>query len=136
LKNKKQTRDKKKKRMGLGKKILLIVLFTIIACGSVLGYNVYKNGGGLKGFLATAMGHNQDTVKTLPKMYCLLLGQSETLTDTIIIAEYDPQEQQASILSIPRDTYVGTNKNTANGNHKINAAYAIGRSRKNFKRSK
>ena len=106
LKNKKQTRDKKRKKRGFGRKFALIILFVILVSGAVLGYNVYKNGGGLKGFLATAMGHNQDTVKTLPKVYCLLLGKSEDLTDTIMVAEYDPQEQQASILSIPRDTII------------------------------
>ena len=104
---------------------MLLLLFVLLIGGAVFGYKVYQNGGGLKGFLATAIGHDQNTVKNLPKIYCLLLGQSETLTDTIMIAEYDPQMQQASILSIPRDTFIGDNKNTANGNHKINAIYSI-----------
>ncbi|MFQ8988798.1 MAG: LCP family protein, partial [Intestinibacter sp.] len=57
-------------------------------------------------------------------MYCLLLGQSEELTDTIMIAEYDPQLQQASILSIPRDTFIGDNEATATPSQKINAVYS------------
>ena len=78
----------------------------LLVLGIFVGYKIWKNGGGLKGLLATAVGHDSNTVKDLPKIYCLLLGQSEGLTDTIMIAEYDPKEQQASILSIPRDTSI------------------------------
>lgn len=126
MKDKRQMKDKKKKRRGIGRKIFLILLFILLIAGGVFGYKVWQNGGGLKGFLATAIGHDADTVKNLPKMYCLLLGQSETLTDTIMVAEYDPQAQQASILSIPRDTFIGDSKATANANHKINAVYSYG----------
>ncbi len=123
MKKEKQT---KKKKRGIGKKILLILLLLLLIVGGIFAYKVYKNGGGLKGILATAVGHNQETVKNLPKIYCLLLGQSENLTDTIMIAEYDPQKQQASILSIPRDTFVGDNKETASPSEKINAVYQYG----------
>lgn len=43
-----------------------------------------------------------------------------------MIAEYDPQKQQASILSIPRDTFIGDNKETATPSEKINAVYQFG----------
>ncbi len=119
-------KDKKKKKRKTGKKIILVLLFILLITGAVFGYKVYQNGGGLKGFLATAIGHNQETVKTLPKIYCLLLGQSQNLTDTLIIAEYDPQTQQASMLSIPRDTFIGDNKNRASAWDKINAVYQTG----------
>ena len=124
LKEKKQT-NKKKKR-GIGRIILLILLLLLLTVGGVFAYKVHKNGGGLKGILATAIGHDQETVKTLPKIYCLLLGQSENLTDTIMIAEYDPQKQQASMLSIPRDTFIGYDKSKATGWDKINAVYQTG----------
>ena len=117
---------KKKKKSGIGKKIALVIIFVILIAGTIFAYKVYQNGGGLKGFLATAIGHNQETLKNLPKIYCLLLGQSEELTDTIMIAEYDPQLQQASILSIPRDTFIGDNEATATPSQKINAVYSIG----------
>ena len=32
------------------------------------------------------------------------------LTDTIMIASYNPNTQTANILSIPRDTFIGKNK--------------------------
>ena len=124
MNKKKKTINKNKK--GIGKKIALVVILIILIFALIIGYRVYENGGGLKGFLATAVGHNSDTVKNLPKIYCLLLGQSENLTDTIMIAEYDPQEQQASILSIPRDTFIGYDTSRATAWDKINAVYQTG----------
>ncbi len=121
-----------KKNKGIGKIILLVLivlLIILIVVGGVFAYKVYKNGGGLKGILATAIGHDQETVKSLPKIYTVLLGQSEGLTDTIMVAEYDPQKQQASILSIPRDTFIGDNKETATTSDKINSVYQYGADR-------
>ena len=118
--------EKKVKKKGIGKKIALVIILVILVFACVIAYRVHENGGGLKGFLATAVGHNSETVKELPKIYCVLLGQSENLTDTIMIAEYDPQEQQASILSIPRDTFIGYDKTKATAWDKINAVYQTG----------
>ena len=115
-----------KKKKGIGKKILLVLILLLLVVGGIFAYKVYKNGGGLKGILATAIGHDQETIKNLPKIYCVLLGQSQNLTDTIMVAEYDPQKQQASILSIPRDTFIGNNKATASPSEKINAVYQYG----------
>ena len=119
-------KSKKKKKRGVGKRIFLFILLILLVVGGFVGYRIHKNGGGLKGLLATAVGHDENTLKNLPKIYCVLLGQSETLTDTIMIAEYDPKEQQASILSIPRDTFIGINKANAGGFDKINAIYQTG----------
>ena len=46
------------------------------------------------------------------------------LTDTIMVCSYNPKTQRASMLSIPRDTYVGKNKLRADGYDKINAVYS------------
>lgn len=119
-------KQKTKKKKKVWKKILLTLFLLLIIVVVIFAYKVHKNGGGLKGILATAVGHNQETIKNLDKIYCLLLGQSENLTDTIMIAEYDPQKQQASILSIPRDTFIGDNKETATTSEKINAVYQFG----------
>ncbi len=116
----------KKKKNKIWKWVLLVLVILLIVVGGTFAYKVHKNGGGLKGILATAVGHDQETIKTLPKIYCVLLGQSQNLTDTIMVAEYDPQKQQASILSIPRDTFIGDNKATATPWEKINAVYQTG----------
>lgn len=119
-------KSKRRKKRGVGKRIFLFILLILLVVGGFIGYRIHKNGGGLKGLLATAVGHDENTLKNLPKIYCVLLGQSENLTDTIMIAEYDPKEQQASILSIPRDTFIGYNKANAGGMDKINAVYQTG----------
>ena len=46
------------------------------------------------------------------------------LTDTIMVCSYNPKTQKASMLSIPRDTFIGKNKLKASGYDKINAVYA------------
>ena len=120
------TEKKKKKKHKVLIIILVIILIVAIGIGTWFGYKVYSNGDGefnMKGVLATIVGHDKNTLKKLPKIYCLVTGQSQNLTDTIMVCSYDPKTQSASILSIPRDTYVGTNKNTANSYNKINALY-------------
>ena len=113
----------KKKKKGIGKKILLIIIFILLAIGVIFGYKVYKNGGGTKGLLMTAIGHDKDTVLSLDKMYCLILGKSQNLTDTLILASYDPKDQSAAMLSIPRDTFIGDYKSSATAWDKINSVY-------------
>ncbi|MCL2360581.1 MAG: LCP family protein [Defluviitaleaceae bacterium] len=54
----------------------------------------------------------------------LVIGYDDGLnTDTIMVAAFDAAEQQAYIISIPRDTQVDVQR----GIRKINAAYAAGR---------
>ena len=67
--------NNKKKKSGVGKKIAIIIILILLVIAIIFGYRIYKNGGGLKGFLATAVGHDENTVKNLPKLYCLLLGK-------------------------------------------------------------
>ncbi len=122
---KKETKTKeKKKKGGKGKIIFLIILLILLALGGVFAYKVHKNGGGLQGMLATTLGHDEKTLEKLPKMYCLILGKSEGLTDTIMLGSYDPKTQEAALLSIPRDTFVGDSKSTAKAGDKINATYS------------
>ena len=45
------------------------------------------------------------------------------MTDTIMIGKYNPKTQQAYLLSVPRDTFVGRSKVYANSYDKINALY-------------
>ena len=105
---KKGTTNKKK----VWKKVLLIMLFIILIAGSVFAYKVYKNGGGMSGMLATVVGHDENTKKKLGEFKCLILGistdqENVDLTDTIMVASYNPNTQKATLLSIPRDTYTG-----------------------------
>lgn len=69
-----------------------------------------------------------EEINNLKSINILVLGVSEDidtqLTDTIILCSYNPQAQSAAMLSIPRDTFIGKNKNTAKGSDKINSLYS------------
>ncbi len=125
MKNSKKTKEKKRKG-GKVKKVLLVLLVILLIAGGVFAYKVHMNGGGLAGMLATTLGHDRTTVEKLPKMYCLILGKSQNLTDTLILASYDPKTQEASMLSIPRDTFIGESESRATAWDKINAVYQTG----------
>lgn len=124
---KKQEKKKVKKRFRILKVFLSIILILILSIGGFVLYSGYKNGWGLSNMIATFVGHDQDTLKNLDELRVLLLGVSTdttaVLTDTIMVASYNPKTQKASLLSIPRDTYVGKNEATANSYNKINALY-------------
>ena len=123
----KQKTNKRKKKVW--KKVLLIILLLLLVAGGVFAYKVHKNGGGLTGILATAVGHDEDTKKHLEEFKCLVLGistdeEGALLTDTIMVASYNPNTQKATLLSIPRDTYTGTNPAKATAYQKINSVYS------------
>lgn len=122
-KNKAKAKVKNKSKKKIVLKILLLVLIALIIYAGVITYKAIKMGGGLQGFVAATMGHDENTVKNMPKITCLLIGQSQNLTDTIIVASYNPQTQEAVMMSIPRDTFVGKDKSKATAMNKINALY-------------
>ena len=121
--------NRKKKKMKMWKKVLLVILLILAISIGEFAYKSHKNGGGLSGMLATAVGHNEQTKKNLGEFKCLILGISTDqdgvdLTDTIMVASYNPNTQKASLLSIPRDTYTGKNPAKATAYEKINALYS------------
>ena len=125
--NKKRPQNKKRKKIW--KKVLLVILIVLLIGIGYFIYKTNKNGGGLSGMLATVVGHDENTKKDLPEIKVLLLGVSNgieaKLSDTIMVASYNPNTQKASLLSIPRDTYTGTNIKRATASQKINAIYSI-----------
>ena len=131
-KSSKNTKKKPKKKMKMWKKILLVILLILLIAGGVFAYRVHRNGGGLSGMLATVVGHDEETRKSLGELQVLLMGVSTdqegvALTDTIIVASYNPNTQKAVLLSIPRDSFTGTNTKRAVASDKINAIYNITR---------
>lgn len=126
-----------KKKHGFLGKFFGFLCIVLLIVGGWFAYQTFENGGGLSGALATLAGHNSKTVENLDKIEVLIMGESGAeanykLADTIMIASYDPKTQQASLLSIPRDTYVGNkNRKTAKQNYlasyKINAVYQNGK---------
>lgn len=118
---------KPKKKSGILKKIFIFLLIVLIAIVGFIVYKVQANVGGLQGLLLTVVGHDQETVEELDPIQVLMMGVSTDnggkLTDTIMVASYDPKTQSASLLSIPRDTFVGKSESTASAYDKINALY-------------
>lgn len=119
----------KKKKMKTWKKVILIILLILTISVGVFAYKSHRNGGGLTGMLATVAGHDEQTKKNLGEFKCLILGISTDqdgvdLTDTIMVASYNPNTQKATLLSIPRDTYTGKNSAKATAYEKINALYS------------
>ena len=116
-------KQKKKKKKHIGRRILFLILIILIAIGGFLGYKTIKNGGGAKGFVAAMLGEDTSKLEELDPVNVLLIGKSQEMTDTIIVCSYDPKTQNAAMLSIPRDTFIGKNKNKATGSDKINSVY-------------
>lgn len=140
MSNKNNTKDnknkkRKKKSRKLMKSVLMILVIAIVSVCGFIGYKIQKNGGGLSGLLATVLGESSETLENLEPIQVLIMGISGVddykLADSIMIASYNPKDQTASLMSIPRDTYVGTrNRKTATQNYlasyKINTVFRSG----------
>ena len=127
----KKQRRKKSLAWKIFKITMILLLISALVFAGFFTYRVMRNGGGLQGFIAAAVGHDENTLKDLDKIYFLVIGisgceEDYKLADTIMLCSYDPKVQKASILSIPRDTYVGKNKQKASASYKINAMYRNG----------
>jgi len=118
-------KKKKKKNRHIGRKIFLFLLIIIAIAGGIFAKKVYDLNGN---WLAALLGHDKNTRKNLEKLYILVMGESTGMSDTIIVCSYDPKNQEASMLSIPRDTYIGKNKSRATTSDKINSIYNSGKS--------
>ena len=124
----KQAKDKKPKKEKKPKKalkiVLSILLILFLIMGTVFGTYLYKAGGSFTGAVMNLM---KDTIADKDPIFVLIMGVSEDisaeLTDTIMLAGFNPETNQAFLLSIPRDTFVGSNEATAGGFDKINALY-------------
>ena len=129
---KKYIEDKPKtKKKWSKKKILRIVLISIVSIiaiiGILFGTYVYKADGNIAN---AALNMAADVLGEEDPIFVLILGVSEDisaqLTDTIILAGYNPDSQKAFMLSIPRDTFIGKSEASAGGYDKINALYQKG----------
>lgn len=124
-----RTKRKKKKNKKRKNTILLIILIILLVLIIRIAYKFIKgmnhNGWTIGGLVATMLGHDENTLANLSRINILLIGQSQNLTDTLLVCSYDPKTQDAVLLSIPRDTFVGKNKQSASAFNKINSIYQI-----------
>lgn len=117
-----KTRQRKQIYVIITAITLLMIMIVGLFCGRLV-----KNGLTLRGMLMTSIGQQEEDIQNLEPLYCLVMGISEDisteLTDTIMLCAYFPQEQKVSILSIPRDTFIGDDKDNTTSYDKINALY-------------
>ena len=116
--------------------LLIFILIIILIAAVFLGYLGFRYDwnpkkmlkGGAKEVALIITGQTEEDVANLDPIYCLVMGVSTDegllLTDTLIVCAYYPRTQQASMMSIPRDTFVGRSEATATSGDKINAVYA------------
>lgn len=113
----------KRKNKKIRKKILTIFLFVIVILATLFIIRMNENGWTYGGFLATILGHNSKTAEKLGTVYIVVTGESQNLTDSIMVCAYNPKSNKATIMSIPRDTYTGSNQSKAAASDKINTLY-------------
>lgn len=113
----------KRKNKKIRKKILTIFIFVIIILATLFIIRMNENGWTYGGFLATILGHNSKTAEKLGTVYIVVTGESQNLTDSIMVCAYNPRSNKATIMSIPRDTYTGSNQSKAAASDKINTLY-------------
>lgn len=120
----KKTQPKKKKMKKNGfKKILVVIAFIFVILMTIFIIKMNDNGWTYGGLLATILGHNSNTKNQLDTIYVVLTGESQNLTDTIMICAFSPKKNKIVMMSVPRDTYTGKNKNKATASDKINTLY-------------
>ena len=124
-KERKNNRKSRRKRRNFGRKIFFLFLVICIFAGVIFAKKVNDLGGN---WLAVLMGHNKETLKNLDTIQVLLMGESTGMSDTIIVASYNPKTQAVSMLSIPRDTYVTNGNYKYSVYNKINSVYESGKS--------
>ncbi|MBP3707270.1 MAG: LCP family protein [Clostridia bacterium] len=121
---KKREPTKKKKMNKVLKTILIILIVALITCCTIFGTYVYRAGGNFSEAFKSLV---KDVVGDQDPIFVLVLGVSEDisaeLTDTIMLVGYNPDNNQAFVLSIPRDTFIGQSEAKAGGYDKINALY-------------
>jgi len=132
-----KSNNRNRKKNNIGRKILAILLLVVLG---ILGYIFFQYNQGVKiaeenGDVAQADPEEKheefngaDIKNTLGKVNVLLLGidtrgEEKARTDTIMIAQYDPKNETAKLVSLMRDIYVEI---PGYQNYKINTAYFLG----------
>ena len=123
IKKNEQKQENKKKKNILLRFIFLTIFVVLVIFAARFYIQIYENGGGFKGIIKTTLGLNKK--ENLGTIYTLVLGTNEDNTDTIMIAGYNPKTNEASILSIPRDTFIGSNIKNGGSRDKINSLYRL-----------
>lgn len=103
---------------------VVLVILSITAIGGVAAVcyenwekDLSEQDSNLAQFLS---GNKKEEKVPEPNITCLVMGRNQSLTDFILLAQYNPNTREVSMLSIPRDTFVGS----GSPDGKINSIYA------------
>ncbi len=134
-KRKHRPKTKRSPLRRVGRVFAIFLVLAVLGVGGYAGFaylkvrQVFKGGGG-----AAALEENVDPVKLKGegdgRINILMLGiggeghEGAYLTDTIIIASVDPVQNEAALLSVPRDLWV---KREDGSSGKINEVFAYAR---------
>ncbi|MBP3952330.1 LCP family protein [Bacillus suaedae] len=130
-------KDYKKSKSKVRRRLLKILLFLLLILGCLVGYIIFQYNEGRQAGESAVKSEkvkepedfNGAVVNELGKVNILLLGvdaredDEPARTDTIMVAQYDPQANTAKLVSFMRDTYVEI---PGYRNYKINTAYFLG----------
>ena len=92
------------------KSLGILLLFFIIMFDCIFLIELKKSGGNITKATVGVLKNVANNVTKSEPIYVLLLGQNsdlgQKLTDTIMCLGYNPEEQKAFMVSIPRDTCI------------------------------
>lgn len=117
-------KGKKKKKLHIGRIIFLIIIIVCAIVGIIFAKRLHDLDGN---WMAVLLGHDKETVKNIGTLQILIMGESTGMSDTIIVCSYNPETQNVSMLSIPRDTYVVNENYKYSAYNKINSLYSGGK---------
>lgn len=115
------------KLKGFAKGVFVVLVFAIMmvlgGASAVYYENFEKNlseeNSKLAQFLSGNSSNNAEQKVLEPNFTCLFMGRNAHLTDFMMLGQYNPNTREVSLMSIPRDTYVGN----ASVDGKINSIY-------------
>ncbi|MFC1495836.1 LCP family protein [Candidatus Margulisiibacteriota bacterium] len=123
----KEKKDKKKKKSGFGNKFrwgIIFVLIGFLSFSVFLGFAfaIFSRFMLFETILALAPGE-----KLIPQTNILIMGLDKGRrihrSDTLMVVNFDPRNNEANIINIPRDTLVSI---PGRGLDKVNHSYAYG----------
>jgi LCP family protein required for cell wall assembly len=111
--------------------VLTLILVPVrVMFASVGNINLFGGSGNLMKEMPILVDENSpffESFKDAKRVNVLLMGTNQSLSDTIILASYDMENQKVDLISIPRDTYFERDGYNSPAERKINAAYGAGK---------
>ncbi len=106
--------------------VILIIVFMIAIGGAAAVYyenwenDLSQSDSKFAQFLSKGLTEKTEEKELEPNFTCLVMGRNQHLTDFMMLCQYNPNTGEASLMSIPRDTYV----DKASSDGKINSIYS------------